>query len=273
VVLYPSSLKQLLDRWISDPGWSHGLVVPLIAVYLIRIKWETLRRMAPQRSLVGLGVLLAGVMAQLLFRATGLLPMSNLSILVVLLGGTLFVFGWEYLKLLWLPIGYLGFALPPPDPLYVAMTTPMQTIAAQLGVMLLPLFGVSGLCHGVVVTVFNGPKSIDLEVAQACSGMRMLVAFFALAVALGYSANRPMWQKVFLAACALPIAIFCNAMRVTLTGVMGVHWGQQWAGGTAHEYTGLLMLIPAMGMQWVVGWVLDHLFIEVPETAAPGGGT
>jgi exosortase len=235
------------------------------------MKWDTLRRLVPKPSWVGLGVLIFGVVGQMLFRATGTLPMSHLSIVVVLFGAVLFLFGWEFLKILWLPVAFILFALPPPAALYSAMTAPMQLLAAQLGVALLPLFGASGFREGVVINVQSGGKMVPLNVEEACSGMRMLVAFFALAVALAYSTNRPMWQKVFLAACALPIAILCNGLRVTLTGVLAGSWGEEWARGSTHQTVGLFMLIPAMGMQLGIGWILDQIFIEDKEHAPQGG--
>ena len=269
-VLYHSAFTDLFGRWTNDAGWSHGFVVPLISIFFIRLKWDTLRRLTPKGSLWGAAVLLVGVCAQVLFRATGLTDMSNLTVLVILFGTVLFVFGWEYLKMLWLPIGYLAFAIPPPTPLYVRITTPMQNLAADLGTILLPLFGIDGTRSGTVIQI-PGLKQ-PLNVAEACAGMRMLIAFFALAVALGYSTHRPMWQKVLLGFCALPIAIICNGFRVALTGVMSVKFGEQYGQGTPHEFLGLLMLIPAMVMLILIGWVLDKIFIESDDAKA-GGAT
>jgi exosortase len=265
--LYATNVAHLVDRWTQDAGWSHGFVVPLISLFFIRTKWDVLRRLKPQGSLAGLGVLMIAVCGQVVFRATGLEHMSFLSIPLMLFGVVLFVFGWEYLKVLWLPVGFLIFALPPPQPLYVQMTTPMQRIAAELGVQLMPLFGGEGVRHGTIIDVTFGSVTQQLEVAQACSGMRLLVAFFALAVALGYSTNRPMWQKVTLAFCALPIAVLCNGLRVTGTGFLSVKVSPAWGAGDAHGFFGLAMLIPAMLLQLGVAWVLDRLFIETPEPA------
>ena len=270
VFLYPTDLQRLVARWISDAGWSHGFVVPLISAFFIRLKWDTLRELTPQGSLWGLGVIFVGVCGQVLYRATGISYMSDLSILVVLFGVVLFIFGWEYLKILWLPIAYLGFAIPPPTPLYVMVTIPMQTMAAELGVQLLPLVGGEGVRNGTTLHVAFGGKSTDLFVEQACAGMRMLVAFFALAVALAYSTERPVWQKVTLAICALPIAIICNGMRVMMTGFMSVKVNPDWARGNAHEYFGLLMLGPALVMQLGIAWAMDRMFVDVPEEK--GGG-
>ena len=264
---YPTDLYQLVARWASDAGWSHGFVVPFISLFFVALKWQTLRRLTPEGTLWGVAVLLIGVCGQVLFRATGLAHMSNLSILVVLVGLVLFVFGWEYLKILWLPIGYLIFALPPPTSLYVKVTLPMQELAARLGALLMPLFGGQADVRGTIIDVAFSSGHTSLNVEQACSGMRMLVAFFALAVALAYSTDRPTWEKVFLSTCALPIAILCNGLRVTLTGVMAVNVDPAWAKGNAHEYFGMLMLIPALIMQLGIAWVLDRLFVDAPEKA------
>jgi exosortase len=266
LALYRSELITLVERWNSDPGWSHGFVVPIISGFFVWTKWETLRRLQPKGTWLGLVLMALGVGGQVLFRATGTVHMSNLSILVLLYGAVLYLFGWAHLKMLWLPISFLLFALPPPNSLYVAITTPMQKIAAELGVRLLPLFGAIGFREGTTIQVQRGSAWVPLDVAQACSGMRMLVAFFALAVALAYSTARPMWQKVFLAMCALPIAILCNSLRVTLTGVLAATWGMEWAKGSTHETVGLLMLIPALFLQLAVGWVLDRIFIEDTTT-------
>jgi exosortase len=263
--LYSTALLGLRQKWSSDSGWSHGFVVPFIAAFFVKLKWDVLAPLKPRGTWLGFVILLVGVIAQISFRVTGLAHMSSVSVLVVLFGTVLFIFGWEYLKVLWLPIAYLAFAVPPPEELYVRMTTPMQIVAAEFGVQLLPLFGCEAQRSGTVIDVAWGMNTQRLNVEQACSGMRMLVAFFALAVALAYSTNRPVWQKLLLAGCALPIAILCNGLRVAGTGLLAVRVGGQWAEGKAHEYFGLLMLGPAMLMQLSIAWVLDRIFVDVPE--------
>jgi exosortase len=267
-LFYPSDLMGMVERWATEAGWGHGFIVPLLSCFFIQLKWDTLRQLKPRGSVWGLGVLLVGVCGQVLFRATGVASMSLLSFMIVLFGITLFVFGWEYMKILWLPIAYLGFAMPPPDTLYVKMTMPMQEIAAELGIWLLPLFGGEGVRNGTVIDVIFSSGRTQLFVAQACSGMKMLVAFFALSVALAYSTSRPVWQKLTLAIAALPIAILCNAFRVTITGVLAVKVNPELAKGNQHEYIGFIaMLVPALLMQLGLAWVLDRLFVEVPEAA------
>ena len=266
---YWNNLKELTATWWTDAGWSHGFAIPLLSIYLIRLHRDDLARMKIQGAWVGLVILLLGTMGQVVFRATGTSHMSNLSMIVILTGATLWVFGWEYLRILWLPISYLVFAINPPSTLYQKLTEPMQRIAADIGTRALPLFGITGERHGTTIQIFYNGDSSEIGVAEACSGMRMLVAFMALAVVLAYSTSRPMWQKVFLAVCSLPVAIVCNALRVSVTGFLVARYGPAWANGDAHGFVGLGMLIPAMGMQIVLGWVLDRMFVDVPDEPGP----
>lgn len=267
-VLYATNFKWLVKNWIDDVSWSHGFAIPVLAGVLVSAHWDRLRRSTVRGAWVGLGILAFGVVAQILFRITGQIQMSHLSMLVVFLGATLFVFGWDFLRIAWMPIAYLGFMIPPPSTLYQKITAPLQTLAAEAGTLLLPMFGVRTQRFGTIVEVYTGSGWDELNVDEACSGIRMLLAFVALAVVLAYTSNRPAWQKLTLVACSIPVAILCNAVRVTLTGAIYVYMGPEWAAGAAHGLLGFLMLIPAMGLQLGAGWALDRAFVEVPEEAA-----
>lgn len=269
VILYSANIQGLVSLWYRDASWSHGFVVPLIAAFFVNQNWERLVAMKAKPSVVG-GILMAyAAAAQILFSITGQTHMSNLTMLVMLLGAILLILGWDFLRSLWLPVCYLLFMINPPGSLYVKVTTPMQHWAATIGVALVKLFGVTAYQSGTTIFVETGREWSQLSVEEACSGIRMLLAFFALAVALAYTSSRPIWQKVFLSLCAAPVAIFCNALRVGLTGVLFVRVGPELARGSAHEWLGFAMLIPAMGMQMGIAWLLDHIFIEVPEESAP----
>jgi exosortase/archaeosortase family protein len=103
---------------------------------------------------------------------------------------------------------------------------------------------------------------------------------------------RPLWQKIIITVSAIPIAIFCNVMRVAGQGLLDHYVSEQLSQSFAHQFVGIIMLIPAFFMILAVGWVLDHLFVEetddrernyaqlgvtpsttspVPAMAAPGG--
>lgn len=274
VLLYRINFLQLVSVWYSNPNFSQGFAIPFISGFFVYQQWPVLRSLEPQRSAVGLVMLLFGTATQVLFLVTGQIQFSELSMLVVLFGMCLWMLGWEYMRMLWLPICYLLFMIPPPQALYVKLTTPLQFLAASLGGHFLTMFGIPAVVTATQIHVQVRAHWDSLDVAQACSGIRSLTAFFALAIVLAYSVPRPVWQKLFLALCALPIAILCNALRVALTGVLFVSMGPEWARGSTHASLGMLILIPAMFLQLGAAWALDHIFVEeAHEVSTAGGGT
>ncbi len=270
VWFYLHDFALMSKLWIEDASWSHGFLIPVFAGFFVYLQWETLKRLPLKGTTWGLPLMLFGIASHVLFLTTGQLHMSDMSLLVVCFGLVLFLLGVDYLKVLWMPVGFLVFMIPVPYTLYVKLTTPMQYLAAELGVRLMPLFGITAERLATQVKIFTGRMGMaqdgweSLEVAEACSGMRLLMAFVALAVALAYTTSRPMWQKVFLAVSSVPIAIFCNALRVTLIGILFARVSPEYAHGSTHIYIGMLMLAPAMGMQLGLAWILDRLFIETP---------
>jgi exosortase len=265
---YETNLAVLTNLWWTDPSWSHGLAVPALSLFLVYIRWDDLAACPVRGTWAGLGILAVGVVGQVLFAATGTTHMQNLSMLVVLTGVTLWVLGWEFMRILWLPISYLVFSINPPGELYQRVTAPMQDWAAAIAAKLLILVNVWSEVQGNQLSVMWQGEYKPVNVAEACSGMRMLVAFFALAAVLAYSSARPMWQKVFLTCCAVPVAIVCNGLRVAIIAYLVAsdpRPNSPWAHGDAHGFVGLAMLAPAMLMQVGIGWVLDRLFLEDPE--------
>jgi exosortase/archaeosortase family protein len=112
----------------------------------------------------------------------------------------------------------------------------------------------------------NGMERV-LNVAEACAGLRSLMTFITLGAAVAFLSNRPLWQKVIITIAAIPIAIFCNVMRVAGQGLLDYYVSHAWSEGFAHQFAGLVMLVPAFFLILLVAWCLDQLFIEeVDET-------
>jgi exosortase len=112
--------------------------------------------------------------------------------------------------------------------------------------------------------VFYNGQQVEpaLNVADACSGMRLLMAFLALGVAMAYLHDRPIWQRLVLLVSTVPIAVFCNIVRVTITGFIYVLIAPEYAQGIYHDALGFAMLPLAFGLYSLLGWVMENLFIE-----------
>jgi exosortase len=216
----------------------------------------------------GIGLLLFGL-ATAMF---GIHPGKNdwikdLGMVITIFGTVLTLCGWQVMKIAWFPIVYLVCALPWPGLVYSAIAWPLQKLAAIAAVAALQLTGVDAVRDGSTIEMVGGGS---LDVAEGCAGMRSLMTFIALGAAVAFLSNRPLWQRIFMTLSAIPIAILCNVLRVTGQGLLHYYVSQELSNGFAHEFVGLIMLVPALFLILLVGWVLDQLFIEEVDDPKPG---
>ena len=254
--IYSGIFQNLYLAWMDDPNYSHGLLVPFISGYFIwqqRQKLESLE-VKPANSgilliLFALFVLFAGVVAQEYF--------SRRSSFVFLLAGiVLFLFGWQWLKSLALPIGFLFFMIPLPYILYDAMAFPLKLFVAKFSVISLKMMGVVVWREGNIIMF---PQTV-LEVADACSGLRSLMSLLALGVALAVFSQEKMSRRVLLVLLTIPIAILTNMFRVIGTGVLAQYYGSAAAEGFFHEFAGMGVFVLAMVMLFACSGVLRKVW-------------
>lgn len=267
---------RIVYRWIRDPNWSHGWLVPLFSLYFLGTQKDALMRVRLRTNVLGLVVLLASMAVY--FGSLLLLRMGYpqaLSIVLAIMGITLFLGGWELLRITWFPIAFLALAIPLPDWTYIELTMPLRVLASNAAAGLLSLIPeLDAQRSGVTIDyIFRGVHGRPLNVEEACSGMRLMMAFVTLGLAMAYLGTRPVWQRVIMVSACIPIAVVCNIIRVTITGCIHVFDIRALASGAPHALLGLAMLPIALGLFALVGYVLKNLFVEVPEGAQGEGLT
>ena len=266
--LYRAEIYNIVSKW-SDPSWSHGFLIPFFSLYFINQKKEQILNVQPKTSYLGF-ILLVGC---LLFYPLNVVhfqygTLKPLTMIATIGAVVLFLGGWRLLKYTWLPVGFLVFAVPPPDRYYVALTMPMRKLAASVAKAILNIVPeLDATAEGVVIDVMYQGKPLEpaLNVAEACSGMRLLMAFVALGVAMAYLHYRPLWQRLVLLVSTVPIAIFCNMVRVTTTGFIYILWEPKYAQGIYHDGLGMSMLLLAFGLYGLLAWFMSELFVEETE--------
>jgi len=270
LAVYWGSIRyQLVARWLHDGNWSHGWLIPAFSLYLLHAKRDELARCRPKASAAG-GVILFLSLAMYFVAAWRLRMVypQALSIVGAIFGVTLLMGGWSVMRVAWFPIVFLVLAVPLPTRQYVALTMPLRQLASSAAAVLMPLFvpGLHTEAQAVVIDyLMPGRPAGTLNVEEACSGMRLMMAFVTLGVAMAYLGDRPWWQRVVMVLFCVPIALFCNTVRVTVTGLLMVLDMRAWATGIPHQLLGIVMLLVALSLFALVGYVLSHLFVEVPE--------
>ena len=268
--LFRNEIESIVNRWLIDSSWSHGFLIPLFSLYFInQQKQEILlcaRNNEFKANYFGLVFLIFGI----LFYPFDIVHLQygylrSIDMIATLGAIVLFLGGWRLIKLTWLPVAYLVFAVPLPERFYKELTIPMRQWAAAVASGLLDFMPhLQAMANGVVIDVFYKGKPLEppLDVAEACSGMRLLMAFLALGVAMAYLHYRPLWQRIILLASTVPIAIFCNIVRVTVTGFIYVLIHPKYAQGIYHDMLGLAMLPLAFGLYGLLAWFMSSLFID-----------
>src|SRR5207248_10184819 len=106
-------------------------------------------------------------------------------------------------------------------------------------------------------------------VEEACSGLSMLIVFFALATALALMVRRPLLDRVVVVASAVLIALVANVTRITSTGMlMQAGWSRQ-ANLVFHDLAGWLMMAQALALLGAEMWVLGRLLIPADPARPP----
>jgi len=268
-------IRVLVGTWLHDANWAHGFVIPLFGLYLLYNRRDELARAHRRVCLWGLPIMVFAIILSFLgFYPIGTYFISHVCIILMLFGLVLYLGGPQIIRITWLPILFLIFAMPIPDMAYNRIAVPLQEFAAKGTAILLRLFGVQISVDASSLQVISRTGQWhQLTVAEACSGIRSLMAFMALAVAWAYLEYRPVWQRIIIVGSAIPIVILANVMRVTITSVMYVVDKPQLGQDFMHEFVGLLMLIPAAGMLWLLSYLLNSIFVEVDEDDEPDAST
>jgi exosortase len=257
----------------GEPNWAHAFTVPLIGLWYLYTKRDDLLATEVKPGWAGLGILLGGLVVW----AYGIYPgqnhfVSDFGIIVSLFGLVTLLCGWRVMRVAWFPILFLVCALPWPEQLYEKVAWPLQLLAAKVAVHALQLTGVDAGHNGSTkISMITGDGTIrTLNVAEACAGMRSLMTFVTVGAAVAFLSARPLWQKLIVTASAVPIAIACNVMRVSGQGILDRYVSQKVSEGFAHQFVGLVMMVPAFLLILLVGYVLDNLFIEEAPTRSTG---
>lgn len=260
--LFEQEVQRLFALW-ATPSESHGLLIPAFSLYFLYQVREKIANVKGRPSLIGFLFVLAFLVcyvASIIMKIGYIKPVSMIFTLAALVW---WVSGWQMFKLTWLPILFLIFAIKIPDQIYTPLTMQLRIWASLFAANLLDLIpGVSCESTSVVIRGLYNGEPFELNVADACSGMRLLRTFVALGVAMAWMEVRPAWQRISLLISTMPIAIFCNMLRVLITGLIYIFIGPEYATGTLHSMLGLVTLAVAFGLYGLLTWIMNNFVID-----------
>lgn len=212
----------------------------------------------PSARAGGLALLAAGLGIRLLSTYFPNMTPEMASFVPSIAGLFLLVGGWKTLRWAGPALAFLLFMYPLPGFLDGGLLAPLQRIATIASTFCLQTLGISAYNEGNYIYI----GELKLGVVDACSGLRMLTIFVALAVAITLVTDRPIWERIVIVLSAIPIALAVNIIRITVTGILHLTVGTEIANKVFHDLAGWVMMPMALGLLYVEFQVLSHLLID-----------
>ncbi|OQW65350.1 MAG: hypothetical protein BVN29_10075 [Nitrospira sp. ST-bin5] len=253
--LYFESLVFLFNHWIGSDDYSHGMFVPIISLFLIWQSRHPIAAAGVTGSWWGLAVVIAGLGLYLVGELATLYVLQHFSLWIVLVGLVIGALGLKASRAIIFPLGYLLTSIPLPTFLYAGLSSQLQLWSSALGVGCLQLVGVTAFREGNVIDL--GP--VQLQVVEACSGIRYLLPLTSLALLCAYLFKDRMWKRVILILSSIPISILVNGFRIGMIGVLVEWYGQEASEGFAHLFEGWVLFMASLGLLILEMWFLAKI--------------
>jgi exosortase D (VPLPA-CTERM-specific) len=258
--LYHSVIYNLALQWTHDPYFTHGWLVPAFSLYVLWQDRKRLRAIEIEPTWAGVPVVALGLAMLVVGRLGVEIFTERVSLLVLGAGLIILLRGWKFFRAILFPMAFLILMIPLPNLILQKFTFPLQLLASKLATGMLEIAGVPVLREGNLIHL--APR--DLEVAQACSGIRSLYSLVTLAIIYGYLMEKRKWVRVMLACAAVPIAVFANSFRIFGTGLIVQHWGPERADGFYHEFEGWLVFIVSLILLFALHSLINLIWKNVP---------
>lgn len=265
--VYFPILRNMVHHWSLVEDYQHGFIVaPLALFFAYQRRWD-LEDSVIKGSWLGLIPMFIGLTSLTIGRLGTELMTMRAGFIFTLIGLVLLILGREVFKILAFPLFFLFLMVPLPQSLVNTIAFPLQLIAAKFAVWSLQEMGIPALVEGNIIHLAHA----SLFVADACSGLRSLMALITLGVVFAHFFNRSaLWIQLFLVSSTIPIAIMVNAFRVALTGYLSHRFGQEFATGAIHDFQGIFTFGLAFFALLALGRLIEITMRSIERRQATG---
>jgi exosortase D (VPLPA-CTERM-specific) len=252
--VYYSSLVVMISQWGRE-DYSYCYLIPFIVLYLIWEKRIKLVNLPSVSSWKGLIPLILGIAFFWLGELGGEYFTLYISFWLVMVGLCWIHLGWQKLKIISFPLAVILTMFPPPNFIYQKISVNLKLASSQLGVAMMQVFGMSAYREGNVIDL----GFTQLQVVDACSGLRYLFPLIVLGILLAYFYKAAFWKKAVLVISTVPISIVVNGLRIALVGMLYPIFGPKVAEGFFHDFAGWFIFMVSLGILLAEMWILKKI--------------
>jgi exosortase D (VPLPA-CTERM-specific) len=252
---FSEALLELVRRWNGQEEYSHGFLIPVISAWLLWTRRDALRASVGPPSLVGLPLILLAIAMHVIGVLGAIWILSQVGFVLSLIGIVLAAGGYSLLRVAFIPIVYLLFAIPLPYFIDAILTLKLQLISSQLGVLFIQLLQIPVYLDGNIIDM----GTYKLQVVEACSGLRYLYPLLSLSFLAAYLFHGRPWQRILVFLSSIPIAIGMNGFRIGVVGFLVDRWGTAMAAGALHFFEGWVIFLACSALLAAEMFVLARL--------------
>ncbi len=239
ILPFRDGLQLMWGWWLDRPEYSHGILMPMLAAFLIWQQRDRFEHRPFSGSWWGVVVTLLGATVLLLGKLSSVLTLIQYAYVLTLGGLMLSLVGMRGARSLLVPFAILVLMIPLPEFLFKNLTADLQLLSSKIGVAFIRLCGVSVFLEGNVIDL----GTYKLEVAEACSGLRYLFPLMTLGFIMAYFYKAAWWKRALVFLSSIPVTIIMNSLRIGVIGVMVDRWGQSMAEGFLHDFEGWVIFM------------------------------
>jgi exosortase len=263
---YWPTLAVFADKWVNDPQYSHGLLVPFFSGYLVWRLWKGEPLELKPMPVLGCAVLAALLGVRALAGTILFYQLDAAALLLSIAAAVVAFGGLPLLKRTWPAIAFLIFMVPLPYELERNVGAPLKTAATVSSTFLLQTLGLPAIRDGNLILI----GEVRLGVVDACSGLKMMVTFAAFSVGAVLLIRRSRFEKLMVLLGIVPVAVVTNVLRITMTGVSFNFITDKDVRDFLHDGYGYAMMLIGLALLALELWVLRRLVVEDDSRKVPG---
>jgi exosortase D (VPLPA-CTERM-specific) len=254
-MIYYSTYEWLVGvDWARD-DYNYCYLIPFVVLYLIwekRNKWSNELSVASWR---GLFLMVPGILLFWVGDLAGELFSLYISSWLIVVGILWAHNGGRKLKTMAFPLFVSLFLFPLPHFINTKLTFGLKLISTGIGIKIIHLVGMSAYQEGNVIDL----GFTQLQVVDACSGLRYLIPLFIMSVLMAYFYRAALWKRIIIALSSIPLSIITNSLRIALTAILYQSFGPAAAEGFFHDFEGFVIFIVSMVVLLAEIWVLRKI--------------
>ncbi len=254
IFMYWHVYIDLFHIWSDQEEYSHGFMIPLVAVYFLWQKKQIILAQRSQSIKLGYFFIILCLISYFIGTLGDLFFLLRFSFIFLLISLALLFVGYKSTKTMLIPILLLIFSFPLPPIIQAALTLKLQLWSSQLGVSIIRACNIPVYLEGNVIDLGN----YQLQVVEACSGLRYLFPLMSLAFICAYLYQVVFWKRALVFLTAIPITLIMNSFRIGIIGLLVQYWGIAAAEGFIHDFEGWFVFMICFCIlfleMWLISW-------------------